>query len=197
MVEDHPLYRVGIRMSLEYSGLDCIVEAETENVEKTLAFLEQHGSDIDLILLDFYLPDGSGCDVIEAKKRYCPAAKIILLSGESNNPVVIAKTEDDVDDYIGKEVESEELRERIEFLFSSSYSAAEKGTRHDLNQVRFTDRELEVIRLCATGLTAQQIADQLNLSRRTVETHKNNVFAKVKCRTTAELINYAYKHGIA
>lgn len=73
MVEDHPLYRVGIRMSLEYSGLDCIVEAETENVEKTLAFLEQHGSDIDLILLDFYLPDGSGCDVIEAKKRYYEA----------------------------------------------------------------------------------------------------------------------------
>ena len=73
MVEDHPLYRVGIRMSLEYSGLDCIVEAETENVEKTLAFLEQHGSDIDLILLDFYLPDRSGCDVIEAKKRYYEA----------------------------------------------------------------------------------------------------------------------------
>lgn len=73
LVEDHPLYRVGIRMLLEYSGLDCIVEAETENVEKTLAFLEQHGSDIDLILLDFYLPDGSGCDVIEAKKRYYEA----------------------------------------------------------------------------------------------------------------------------
>lgn len=73
MVEDHPLYRVGIRMSLEYSGLDCIVEAETENVEKTLVFIEQHGSDIDLILLDFYLPDGNGCDVIEAKKRYYEA----------------------------------------------------------------------------------------------------------------------------
>ena len=64
LVEDHPLYRMGIRLSLNYSGLSSVVVAEADDVRTAKSYLDQHGNEVDLILLDYFLPDGNGVDVI-------------------------------------------------------------------------------------------------------------------------------------
>ena len=68
LVEDHPLYRVGLRMALSYSGLDCVVKGEAGNVSQAVTFIKDHPDEIDLILLDYYLPDGTGLDVLTTSK---------------------------------------------------------------------------------------------------------------------------------
>ena len=117
LVEDHPLYRMGIRLSINYSGLNGIVVGEKEDVKSTKSFLEQHGDEVDLILLDYFLPDGDGVDVINYSHTYSPNAKIVLLSGESKNPEVISRTQGLVDGYMGKEIEPETLKANLNALF--------------------------------------------------------------------------------
>lgn len=198
IVEDHPLYRVGIRMTLSYSGLNATVVSEAENMKQAVGFIVQHGEEIDLILLDYFLPDGTGLDVIRVAKNYCPQAKIILLSGEIHNPTIVKLTENDVDGYIGKDVSPEALKVRIESLFSYPNKVVDnnENTAKIQSDDALTEREIEIVRLCAAGCTAQQIADQLSLSRRTVEAHKSNIFGKLNCKSTTELVQYAFRNGL-
>ena len=195
MVEDHPLYRVGLRLSLNYSGLSSVVVGEAEDVKSAKRFLEQHGDGVDLILLDYFLPDGNGVDVIHHAKKLCPNAKIVLLSGEIKNPEIVARTQGLVDGYMGKDVEPETLKTKLNALFGVSDYDEDKQYRISA-KADLSAREIEIIQLCANGMSAQQIADRLGLSRRTVEVHKSHIFEKLDLKTTADLVKYAYDAGL-
>ena len=88
IVEDQPICRLGIRMTLTNSGISHKVLAEAETVSQALDFLEQNGHDIDLILLDYMLPDGTGMEVIEDVRRLHLNPKIVILSGEAGGAIV-------------------------------------------------------------------------------------------------------------
>ena len=195
LVEDHPLYRVGLRLSLNYSDLSGIVIGEAEDVKSAKSFLIEHGDEVNLILLDYFLPDGNGVDVIRYAHIFSPDAKIILLSGESNNPEVMARTLDLVDGYLGKDVDSETLKAKLNVLFGLDVIDEDKQHRISA-KADLSAREIEIIKLCANGMTAQQIADRLYLSRRTVEAHKSHIYEKLNLKTTADLIKYAYDAGL-
>ena len=191
LVEDHPLYRVGIRLSLNYSGLGSVVVAEADDVKSAKSFLEQHADEVDLILLDYFLPDGNGVDVIRHARALSPKAKIVLLSGEIDNPEVVARTQGLVDGYLGKDVDPETLKEKLNALFGINGNDEDKQYRIKA-KADLSAREIEIIQLCANGMSAQQIADRLGLSRRTVEVHKSHIFEKLDLKTTADLVRYAY-----
>ena len=191
LVEDHPLYRVGLRLSLNYSGLSSVVVGEAEDVKSAKRFLEQHGDEVDLILLDYFLPDGNGVDVIHHAQKLSPNAKIVLLSGEIKNPEIVARTQGLVDGYMGKDVEPDTLKTKLNALFGVSDYDEDKQYRLNA-KADLSAREIEIIQLCANGMSAQQIADRLGLSRRTVEVHKSHIFEKLDLNTTADLVKYAY-----
>ena len=195
LVEDHPLYRVGLRLSLNYSGLSSVVVGEAEDVKSAKRFLEQHGDEVDLILLDYFLPDGNGVDVIHHAQKFSPNAKIVLLSGEIKNPEIVARTQGLVDGYMGKDVEPETLKTKLNALFGVSDYDEDKQYRINA-KADLSAREIEIIQLCANGMSAQQIADRLGLSRRTVEVHKSHIFEKLDLKTTADLVKYAYDAGL-
>ena len=195
LVEDHPLYRVGLRLSLNYSGLSSVVVGEAEDVKSAKRFLEQHGDEVDLILLDYFLPDGNGVDVIHHAQKLSPNAKIVLLSGEIKNPEIVARTQGLVDGYMGKDVEPETLKTKLNALFGVSDYDEDKQYRINA-KADLSAREIEIIQLCANGMSAQQIADRLGLSRRTVEVHKSHIFEKLDLKTTADLVKYAYDAGL-
>ena len=195
LVEDHPLYRVGLRLSLNYSGLSSVVVGEAEDVKSAKRFLEQHGDGVDLILLDYVLPDGNGVDVIHHAQKFSPNAKIVLLSGEIKNPEIVARTQGLVDGYMGKDVEPETLKTKLNALFGVSDYDEDKQYRINA-KADLSAREIEIIQLCANGMSAQQIADRLGLSRRTVEVHKSHIFEKLDLKTTADLVKYAYDAGL-
>ena len=158
-------------------------------------YLDQHGNEVDLILLDYFLPDGNGVDVIRHARACCPHVKIVLLSGESKNPEVMARTKHLVDGYLGKEVALEELQATLNALFGIDGGDEDKQYRISA-KADLSVRELEIIQLCANGLSAQQVADHLGLSRRTVEAHKSHIFDKLDLKTTTDLVKYAYGAGL-
>ena len=195
LVEDHPLFRVGIRLSLNYSGLSSLVVAEADDVKSAKSYLEQHADEVDLILLDYFLPDGTGVDVIHYARALCPKAKIVLISGEIENEDLVADTQGLVDGYLGKDVDPETLKAKLNALFDVNDDDQDKQSRLR-TKPDLSAREIEIIQLCANGMSAQQIADHLGLSRRTVEVHKSHVFEKLDLNTTAELVKYAYDAGL-
>jgi len=195
LVEDHPLYRVGLRLSLNYSDLSCVMVGETVDVKSAKDFLERRGNEVDLILLDYFLPDGNGVDVIDAARVYSPNAKIVLLSGDSKNPEIIARTQGLVEDYWDKNEEPEVMKTKLNALFGIGDYDEDKQYRISA-KADLSAREIEIIQLCANGMSAQQIADRLGLSRRTVEVHKSHIFEKLDLKTTTDLVKYAYDAGL-
>ena len=195
LVDDHPLYRVGIRLSLNYSGLSSLVVAEADDVKSAKSYLEQHADDVDLILLDYFLPDGTGVDVIHHARALSSKAKIVLISGEIENEDLVADTQGLVDGYLGKDVGPETLKAKLNALFDVNDDDQDKQSRLR-TKPDLSAREIEIIQLCANGMSAQQIADRLGLSRRTVEAHKCHIFEKLDIDSTADLVKYAYEAGL-
>lgn len=202
MVEDQPLCRMGIRMSLTNTG-KCKLVGEAENVAQAVAFLEKHGGEIDLILLDYMLPDGTGLDVIEAAKRICPKVKIVVLSGEAGGAAVKQLMDKGINGYMGKSIQPEELAKVLSMVMQgNTYEGQETMQLHDDLKAdmdtlaTLTRREMEIITLCANGLSAKQIADELCITPHTVENHKDNIFNKIGVKSTSELILYAFRVGL-
>ena len=195
MVEDHPIYRVGTRLSLNYSGVNSVVVAEVEDVKSANSYLDQHADEVDLILLDYFLPDGNGVDVIHHARALNPKAKIVLLSGEINNHIVVTHTQGLVDGYLGKDIDPETLKAKLNALFEINVDDEDRQYRIRA-KADLSAREIEIIQLCASGMSAQQLADHLGLSRRTVEVHKSHIFEKLDLNTTADLVKYAYDAGL-
>ena len=202
MVEDQPLCRMGIRMSLANIG-KCKLVGEAENVAQAVAFLEKRGGEIDLILLDYMLPDGTGLDVIEAAKRLCPKVKIVVLSGEAGGAAVKQLMDKGINGYMGKSIQPEELAKVLSMVMQgNTYEGQETMQLHDDLKAdmdtlaTLTRREMEIITLCANGLSAKQIADELCITPHTVENHKDNIFNKIGVKSTSELILYAFRVGL-
>ena len=202
LVEDHPLYRVGLRMALSYSGLDCELRSEAENVKQALAYLEQHPDEVDLILLDYFLPDGTGHDVLKVAKRIRPDMKVLLVSGEDDNPDLPALMADGLNGFVSKDITPQGLSVVIlsifqgKDFFDKDIMNAQQGGTMAPKLEAFSQREIEIIRLCALGKTSKQIADELFISARTVESHKEKIFNKIGCDSTTEMVNYAFLNGL-
>lgn len=202
LVEDHPLYRVGLRMALSYSGLECDLKAEAENVKEAKEYLQQHSDEVDLILLDYFLPDGTGMDVLKEAKRVCPGVKVLLVSGEDNNPDMPALMAEGLNGFVSKDVTPQGLSMVISSVFQGKNffeqepSPVQPEKKAASKTEAFTQREIEIIRLCAQGKSAKQIADELFISARTVESHKEKIFNKIGCDSTTEMVNYAFLNGL-
>lgn len=202
LVEDHPLYRVGLHMALSYSGLDCVLKSEAKNVAQALDYLQQHSDEIDLILLDYFLPDGTGMDVLKMAKQSFPKIKVLLVSGEDNNPKLDAMIQAGLNGFVSKDVTPQGLATVISSIFDGkdyfgpdSENLHSDGTTFSKSE-SLTQRELDIIRLCALGKTSKEIADELFISARTVESHKNKIFNKIGCDSTTEMVNYAFLNGL-
>ena len=200
LVEDHPLYRVGLHMALSYSGLACVLKSEAENVAQALDFLQHHSDEVDLILLDYFLPDGTGMDVLKVAKQRFPRIKVLLVSGENNNPELDAMIHEGLNGFVSKDVTPQGLATVITSVFAGKdyfgHDSEELSSEGVQKNESLTQRELDIIRLCALGKTSKEIADELFISARTVESHKNKIFNKLGCDSTTEMVNYAFLNGL-
>ena len=203
IVEDQPICRMGIRTTLSNSALEHLIMAEAATVTEAERFLEAHGDQIDLILLDYMLPDGTGMDVIKVAKRLCPEAKIVIFSGEAGGATVKQLLEAGVNGFMSKSINSEEIALVLRSVMEGNdytgeaHMRIEQDLKADYEIMKtLTRREMELISLCATGLNTKQLADEMCVTPHSIENMKSNLFSKIGVKSTNELILFAFRVGL-
>ncbi|TDO05580.1 response regulator transcription factor [Sunxiuqinia elliptica] len=202
LVDDHALFREGLRFLLQkMDGVSVIYEAE--NGVELLQGLEQY--DVDLILLDIEMPVMNGIETAERALKIRPDVKIIALSMYADDNYYASMIEAGADGFLLKNSSFSEVKRAIEEVMNGkNYFSLEilQAILNRLNRPKeqkeaqeLTERENEVLFHICQGLSNAQIAEELGISKRTVDKHRENLLQKTQSKNTANLVIYAIKQG--
>ena len=200
LVDDHPLVTEGLGACLEtWDDIEIVGTAETG--AQAIAKAQQVRPDI--ILMDINLPDMTGLEATRQIKQTLPNARVMILSMHDNREYVVNALEVGASGYILKDVSSAEVATAIEAVYrGGSYFSSEVSktlaTPPDTMAPHsvLTNREQEIIIELAGGNTNKMIARNLDISERTVETHRKNIKRKLKINSTAGLTRYAIENHL-
>jgi DNA-binding NarL/FixJ family response regulator len=194
LVDDHPLVRDGLRARLEaVPNLRVVAEAGNgcEALERA------HG--VDLVLMDINMKGGGGIEATAHLTRRHPGIAVLILSMHDKLEYVAQAMQAGARGYVLKDAPGRDIVLAIETVMSGGiyYSAAvaRQLARPALHDNQLTVREQQVLRHIANGQSNKQIARELDLSVRTVETHRLNIKRKLGIEGQAELIRYAVQHA--
>jgi len=205
LVDDHNIVRDGLKILLmNLPDIEVIGEVATGADLFDLLKLKMP----DVLLMDILLPKMSGIAITEKLRREFPDIKVIMLTASINDESIIDSFKAGALGYLSKSIQREELIQAIkevnsgkEYLVKSISETVldnyKKAKDRTINQhYEITTRELQIIELFTEGLSYKEIADKLNISTRTVESHKNHIFEKLEINSIADLVKYAIRHGI-
>jgi DNA-binding NarL/FixJ family response regulator len=197
LADDHPLIREGFKSLLNKSEKFEIV-GEAENGRELIEIAGRIKPDI--ILTDVKMPVMNGLDAIEELAKNFPVMKFIVLTMHEEREYIVNALKIGASGYLLKTIEGPELEKAITTIFQGgkyfspivTNILAETVKRPETNETsEITPREKEVLDLVSQGKSTKQIADQLGISIRTVESHRINMLKKMKVSNTAELIKKA------
>jgi len=209
LVDDHQLVRTGIANLLSGEpGFEIIGEAsESREMFDLLRQLQP-----DIAVLDITLPGLSGIEITKKLHSDYPGIRILILSMHTSEEFIFNAINSGARGYLPKNTSRRELIEAIyaihrgEEYFAESISnvilksyikkAKSNATDDENKENLLSKRELEVLKLFAEGMTNQEIADKLFISIRTVESHKNQIMARLELKTTVDLVKFAIRNNI-
>lgn len=202
IADDHEISRIGIRRLLGTSSAITVVGEAIDGYE---ALEMARAKQPDVLLLDVRMPNMSGIDVAQRLKTEMPGMHVIMLSAAEDQTLVEQALYAGADGYLSKDVTSVELVAAVndvtksERVFSPSIREVIKHRTGEpakkKPKVPLTRREEEVISLVARGLTSFDIGKKLNISPRTVETHRARIMTKIGVSNAAGLVRYALMYA--
>lgn len=204
IADDHSLVREGIKQLLEFDGSMKVVSEASNGVE-CLDKLEEFIPDI--LLLDINMPEKNGLEVLGEIKKKEYDLKVLILTVHNELEYLIKAVDIGVDGYILKDSESVELKKAIRSIMSGeNYIQASlipalnnRLANRDIDKDKIdllTDRELEVLVSVANGMINKEIANNLNISERTVKNHVSNIFKKIDVSDRTQAAVFAIKNNI-
>ncbi|MEO6302301.1 MAG: response regulator transcription factor [Bacteroidia bacterium] len=205
IIDDHRLVRDGIKTMLETQSYEYDFNvSEAESGEEAVDIIKN--KEFDIILVDYQLPIMNGAETVKQILLHKPKAKILAISNYDEYAYITNMIKVGVKGYVLKNISPNELIKAIEtILLGKKYYASDvsgkiidieerkendKNNPH-LKKVQVTKRQVEILRLVATGMTNEAISKKLNLSKRTVDTHRQNLLLKLEVHNTAALIKKA------
>ncbi|MGH7498085.1 MAG: response regulator [Gemmatimonadales bacterium] len=207
VADDHAIVRTGIRHVLEGEPGFAVV-GEAANGAEALALARELRPDV--AVLDISMPGESGLRTAAELRRLCPETRVLIVSMHDNTEYVLESVRAGAHGYLLKDTAATELRGAIrairggESYFSppiaSRLTAVVRGDQETetpnglLNQL--SGREREVLEGVAKGRTNKEIAAELGISHRTVETHRESLMRKLRLRTVADLTRFALETGV-
>lgn len=196
LADDHALIREGFKkLLIERENPFVELVGEAENGKELLEIVAKIQPD--LVLTDIKMPLLSGLDALKEIKEKNPEIKVVILTMHEESEYIKRAISSGADGYLSKSIEKDELERAIKTVyngakyFSASVNAiilTQLSEQHAIEQTDISPREKEVLQLVAEGFSTKQIAAQLDISNRTVETHRINLLKKLKANNTAELI---------
>lgn len=200
LVDDHPILTDGLKMIFKDSNQFEVVMAVPTG-SHALAFLKTQT--VDVLVVDYSLPDINGIELIRRVRAACTATKIVMLTMHDDAQVIKDAISAGADGYILKRSAMSELVAALESIMKGQpYMSPEASqklfrlAREEETYEPLTDREIEVMRLIIKELTNKEIAAKLFISDRTVEVHRKNLLRKTKCNSTVGLIKYAFAQNM-
>jgi DNA-binding NarL/FixJ family response regulator len=206
LADDHPVVRHGLRTILDAQP-DMVVTAEADDGAEALRIGTEQG--IDLVVLDVAMPRLTGLQAAAELTRRRPAIKVLMLSMYDNEQYLYEALKAGASGYVLKTAVDRDLVEGCRaamrgepFLYPRAMTALMQDV---LEQTRagaesptdpLTPRELEVLKLIAEAHSSDEIAEELVISRRTVDHHRANILAKLGMRDRVELTRYAIRRGL-
>ena len=207
LVDDHALVRTGVRAELTRHAADVVVVGEAEDVDGAVAAV--HALHPDVVLLDVHLPGGGGgggAEVVAACADSLTTTKFLALSVSDSSEDVVAVIRAGARGYVTKAISADDLADSIRrvaagdaafsprlagFVLDAFGTAAADVAVRDDELDRLTAREREVMRLIARGYTYKEVASELFISIKTVETHVSAVLRKLQLSSRHELTRWA------
>lgn len=208
LVDDHQLILDGLRGFIQ-SNPAYVIVGEANNGIQAIKLAEVLQPDV--ILMDIEMPEMSGIQACQEIKQKLPSVKIVIISMHHEKQLIKKLIELGADGYLLKNSQQTEVMEAIEKVLrnqsyfsqdvtlslldkSSGKHPVSNSTSHVLAEL--TEREIEILKLVAQGLTNKEIGDQLNISHRTVDTHRTNLMKKLEATNVAGLIRFAFRNGL-
>ncbi len=204
LADDHPLVRAGVRRILEVQP-GITVAGEVSDGDAALDFLRQ--DPVDVLVLDLTMPGTDGFEVLRQVKATLPGLKVLVLTMHADAEYVARAVQDGADGYLLKDSAVQDLVAAIEAVQAGRayYSPPVQRELSELLRAHsapprpmdtLTEREREVVGLVVKGLSTREIASQLDISTRTVETHRANLMRKLNLKSVALLTQFAIREGL-
>jgi two-component system invasion response regulator UvrY len=203
IADDHTLVRKGLRQILLESGTVKVAD-EAKDGKETIAKVSANPYDV--VLLDISFPGRSGIEVLKQLKSLRPKLAVLILSMHPEEQYAVRALKAGAAGYLTKESAPDELIEAIQkvarggrYITASLADklAAEIGEpSEELPHERLSDREYQVMCMIASGKTVKEIGGELNLSVKTISTHRARILGKMNMKNNAQLTHYAIKHKL-
>jgi DNA-binding NarL/FixJ family response regulator len=208
IADDHAIIRNGLHALLASEGKPELIEAD--NGRTAVALAAEHKPDV--IIMDLMMPDLNGIDAIRQIRRNDPEAKVVVLSAKTDERTVRESLEAGASAFVAKESAYEELAAAVKAvgngeaflsprisgdLIDGLRRSADGGRETNGDRgARLSGREREVLQLTSEGLSMKEVAARLQVSVKTVETHRRQLMEKLNVYSIAELTKYAIREGL-
>ena len=207
LVDDHPVWRDGVRADLARSGVAEVIGEASDGGEGIEVAL---GNMPDVVLMDLQLPTVSGVEATRRIVEDAPHVKVLVLSASAEEEHVLEAVKAGASGYLLKSSTSQELADAVrrvhsgEPVFTASlaglvldeFRRVAGGAGGSEEEPRLTPRENEVLKFVAKGYTYKEIGDKLFISTKTVQNHVQNILTKLQLRKRYELMRYAIQKGL-
>jgi DNA-binding NarL/FixJ family response regulator len=200
LADDHALVRAGIKALLDNTP-DIEVVAESGNGIQALELMKTTA--LDLVLLDISMPGLSGMEVLERINEEYRKVKVIILTIHDDPAYAVGAIRAGADGYLPKKAAGDELVRAIRAVMQGETYLSPEISKESLAEYKstvrseeLTPRQLDVLRMIAEGYSTKEIARGLNISAKTVETHRALLMQRLNIHDVAGLVRYAIKTGL-
>ena len=205
VVDDHPMWRDAVERDLAAAGFEVVAVAGTG--EEAIRRFAATGPEV--VVLDLQIPPPGGVEVTSTVLSQDPSARVLILSASGEQADVLEAVKAGATGYLVKSASSEELLEAVrrvaqgDTVFTPGLAGLVLGEFRRMSSEpetpageQLTERETEILKMVATGLSYKQIAERLVLSHRTVQNHVQNTLRKLQLHNRVQLTRWAIEQGL-
>ncbi len=208
IADDHDLFRCGLKEILQSFDFTNNITEASDGFD-VLTFFETQEHEVDILILDIQMPRLNGFETLKKIRSKYDKVKIIILTMMMQENIMAQMLKEDINGFLSKNASKEELKKTLTSVIEKGHCFNEdmirimhqaylnkKFIKENKNFIKLSERETEILNLICQEKKANEIAEELSISPRTVEVHKQNLMEKTQTRNTVGLVLYAIRNGL-